>query len=129
MKEIDVLKMRQNLGMTQEEFGNLLGVTRKTIINWEQGGGMPKSTSVRIEQMLEDGIGDKPIDKISLIPRKRESNVETYENLRQEILDLKDHIKTLKDFIDEKNKLAEMYRNENSSLKQRIEYLEKQDGE
>jgi hypothetical protein len=29
--------------------------------------------------------------------------------LKGEILDLKDHIKTLKDFLDEKNKLADMW--------------------
>jgi DNA-binding XRE family transcriptional regulator len=125
MKGIDILKMRQNLDMTQEEFGKLLGVTRKTIINWEQGGGITATTIARIERMLAEGIGDKPINKISLIPRKSEVNVETYENLRQEILDLKDHIKTLKELIDEKNKIAEMHKIENSSLKQRIEDLEK----
>ena len=40
-----------------------------------------------------------------------------------EILDLKDHIKTLKDLIEEKSKLSEMYKNENAVLKENIDRL------
>ena len=128
MKEIDVLKIRENLGLNQKEFGELIGVDRRTIINYEQGKPIPASRVKLLELMLSNGIGDRPNEKISLTHKKREPLVDVDEDLRREILDLKDHIKTLKEFIDEKNKLSEMYINENTLLKEKIAILEANSG-
>lgn len=43
MKEIDVFKIRKSLKLTQQEFADRIGVDRRTIINYEQGGKIPKS--------------------------------------------------------------------------------------
>ena len=128
MKGIDVLKIRENLGLNQKEFGELIGVDRRTIINYEQGKPIPASRVKLLELMLSNGIGDRPNEKISLTHKKREPLVDVDEDLRREILDLKDHIKTLKEFIDEKNKLSEMYINENTLLKEKIAILEANSG-
>ena len=37
MHRLDVIEIRKNLGMTQNEFGLLIGVDRRTVINYEQG--------------------------------------------------------------------------------------------
>ena len=128
MKGIDVLKIRENLGLNQKEFGELIGVDRRTIINYEQGKPIPASRVKLLELMLSNGIGDRPNEKISLTHKKREPLVDVDEDLRREIVDLKDHIKTLKEFIDEKNKLSEMYINENTLLKEKIAILEANSG-
>ena len=62
--------------------------------------------------------------KNNRIPRKTETVLETNESLHREILDLKDHIKTFKDLIEVKSKLAEMYMNENKLLKEKIAQLQ-----
>jgi DNA-binding XRE family transcriptional regulator len=121
MNEIDIYNIRTGLGMTQIEFAELIGVDRRTIINYEQGKKIP-STKVKLLQFILDKevVASLPSIK-ELAAIKSGSNKETdMENLRGEILDLKDHIKTLKEFIEEKNKLAEMYISENNSLKAKL---------
>lgn len=34
---MEIKEMRMKLGMTQEEFGRMLGIPRRTIQNWEIG--------------------------------------------------------------------------------------------
>ena len=41
---------RARMGLTLEEFGKLLGVTRKTILNWETKGNIPQSA---LEKMAD----------------------------------------------------------------------------
>jgi DNA-binding transcriptional regulator YiaG len=125
MNEIVILKLRNDLKLTQKEFGNLIGVDRRTVINYEQGRKIPISKTKQIEQLIENGIPKKqdvPMRKHTTSPTNAQM-----ENLNREILDLKDHIKTLKDFLDEKNKLTDMYKIENTLLKERINLLNQKD--
>lgn len=120
MRDLDIIKIRRDLGKTQQEFAEFLGVDRRTVINYEQGKKIPASRIKLLEMLLsnnEEYIHDIKNNRIS---RKTETVVETNESLHREILDLKDHIKTFKDLIEVKSKLAEMYMNENKLLKEKI---------
>jgi DNA-binding XRE family transcriptional regulator len=122
MKALDIIKIRKNLKLTQDEFGKLLGVDKRTIINYEQGSTIPVSKVKLIELMISNGLLDPVEDNSKSKPTvKIEEPVDNEQNLLSEIEILKDHIKTLKDLIDEKNKLAEMYRNENNLLREKLE--------
>lgn len=55
---IDIREQRKRLGMTQEEFANRLGVSTRTVQNWEQGGAIPASSRNAIERLL-GGVEEK----------------------------------------------------------------------
>jgi DNA-binding XRE family transcriptional regulator len=125
MNSLNILEIRKSLDMTQEEFGEHIGVDKRTIINYEQGKKIP-STKVKIlESILHSGLQDSSKGKKGTFTTKKEIIASEVDSMRREILDLKDHIKTLKELIDEKNKLAEMYKNENILLKEKIDFLTK----
>jgi DNA-binding XRE family transcriptional regulator len=125
MNEIDIHNIRTGLGMTQIEFAELIGVDRRTIINYEQGKKIPSTKIKLLQLMLDNGVVANLPSKKERAAIKSSLHPETdTENLKEEIVELKDHIKTLKEFIEEKNKLAEMYRGENSYLKEKIIMLE-----
>ena len=43
MTNIDIRLIRQKLGISQEELGKMIGVSRNTIANYEKGGVIPES--------------------------------------------------------------------------------------
>jgi len=53
---------------------------------------------------------------------------EQLENKDSEILDLKDHIKTLKELVEDKTAMVAIYKSENVLLKQKIDELERNAG-
>ena len=128
MRDLDIIKIRRDLGKTQLEFAEFLGVDRRTVINYEQGKKIPASRIKLLEMLLSNNEEYIHEIKNNRIPRKKEVVVETNESLHREILELKDHIKTLKDLIEEKNKSSEMYRNENILLKEKIDRIEPNSG-
>jgi DNA-binding transcriptional regulator YiaG len=53
---MDIKQTREQLGMTQAQFGKRLGVSERTIQNWEWGNTSPKPHHVKaIEQMVAEG--------------------------------------------------------------------------
>lgn len=124
MNDLDIIKIRKDLGKTQLEFAEFLGVDRRTVINYEQGKKIPSSKIKLLGILLSNVKGFPSEVKNATTQRLSDASLESIESLRGEILDLKDHIKTLKDFLEEKNKLAEMYMNENKLLKERLVKLE-----
>lgn len=124
MSDLDIIKIRKSLGKTQQEFAEFIGVDRRTVVNYEQGKKIPASKVKLLEILLSNDSVNHSEEKKIILPKKSDVPVETVESMHREILDLKDHIKTLKDLIEEKNKLAEMYRNENTVLKERILQLQ-----
>lgn len=59
MSDLDVKKIRKDLGLTQQEFADKLGVSRNTILNYEKGETIPSSKSIILHTMLaESQIGD-----------------------------------------------------------------------
>lgn len=53
MKEIQIKEFREKLGLTQEEFAQKIGVSPRTVQNWENGGDIPATTRKKLEAMLE----------------------------------------------------------------------------
>lgn len=51
--EPDPREMRAKLGMTQEEFASALGISVKTLRNWEQGRRDPSGPAMRLLQLAE----------------------------------------------------------------------------
>lgn len=43
MTSLDIKELRTNLGLTQKQFAEMVGVSVNTIQNWESGGTIPKS--------------------------------------------------------------------------------------
>ncbi|MGZ9676269.1 helix-turn-helix domain-containing protein [Flavobacterium sp. GNP001] len=121
MNGLDVAKIRKDLNLTQVEFGKLIGVDKRTVINYEQGKVIPKTKVTLLELMLANGL----MKSASAINEKREVIVAPInDSLDDDREVLKDYIKTLKDFLVEKTKIAEMYLNENNILKEKIKILE-----
>lgn len=116
MNDLNILEIRKSLKMTQIEFGELIGADRRTIINYEQGKKIPATKRKVIEMIMASNISSST---------SKDNASGDVENLRIENLDLKDHIKTLKQLIEEKDKLTEIYKNENLLLKEKIELLTK----
>ena len=58
--------IRKHQGMTQEEFGVALGVTKQTIYKWENGKGVP----IDLDEKLEKFIRDRDISHIFPPDRK-----------------------------------------------------------
>ena len=53
---MNIEQVRQHLGMTQAQLGNAIGVSERTIQNWEWGNTSPKLYQVKaIERLLADG--------------------------------------------------------------------------
>ena len=54
MHEIDIKKIRLDNGWTQKEFAELLGVSTRTVQNWDQGNRSPDRRSlIAIEKLLK----------------------------------------------------------------------------
>lgn len=125
MKGLDVAKIRADMGLTQQEFGELIGVDRRTVINYEQGKVIPISKVKLLELLMSNGaVSTSGNNKSQNTQSKSVSNNLDLDILEREIIDLKDHIKTLKELVDEKNKLADMYKRENSFLLEKVESLQ-----
>ena len=53
---MNIEQARQQLGMTQAQLGRAIGVSERTIQNWEWGNTSPKPHHVKaIERLLADG--------------------------------------------------------------------------
>jgi len=121
MNNLDIIKIREELGLSQLKFAELIGVDRRTVINYEQGKIIPESKKKLLNLLLQE--------KRSVSEPLLENNYkEQLENMTREILDLKDHIKTLKELVEEKTTLVVIYKSENVLLKQKIDELERNAG-
>jgi DNA-binding transcriptional regulator YiaG len=62
---MNIEQARQQLGMTQAQLGRAIGVSERTIQNWEWGNTSPKPYQVNaIERLLADG---EPVTTARLI--------------------------------------------------------------
>lgn len=53
-EQIKALRLR--LGLSVERFAELIGSTRATVHNWEQGRVTPPGPAVRLLELLRDGL-------------------------------------------------------------------------
>jgi transcriptional regulator with XRE-family HTH domain len=51
---LDIKAEREKRGMTQDEFADLLGVSRKTIVNYESGGNIPDTKEKIFSRILSN---------------------------------------------------------------------------
>lgn len=122
MNALDVKKIREELYLTQQKFAKEIGVDRRTIANWEQGKLIPES-KIKLLKLISLG---NSAEMVSASPiEKNEAGNQTIDHLNREILELNDHIKTLKESIVDKNLIVDMYKNENTLLKEKLAILDK----
>lgn len=58
---LNIKEEREKRGLTQEEFAELLGVTRKTIVNYESGSNIPETKEkIFIRILSNTTLGEKP---------------------------------------------------------------------
>lgn len=129
MNALDVIGIRKNLGLSQADFGKLVGVDKRTIINYEQGKPIPPSRVEFFKMMLANGIGTTPVEKKEK-EKENEKEITKYniDSLLSENKFLEKHIDNLKEFLADKTKLIEVYKvegllNEIESLKEHISTL------
>jgi len=120
MNNLDIIKIREELGVSHREFAELLGIDRRTVVNYEQGKLIPES-KIRLIELLLQAKRSQSSPSISIENNCKEQT----ENLNREILELKDHIITLKKFLEEKTMVSEFLKAENARLKEEIETLKK----
>lgn len=57
---VDIKKLREQLGLTQEELAVKIGVSIRTVQNWESGGKIPESTLRLLQLISEDETVSSP---------------------------------------------------------------------
>ncbi len=53
---MDIKLFRKTIGMTQQEFGALLGVTQGAVSHWERGASRPSGVQARVIITLSNGL-------------------------------------------------------------------------
>ena len=53
LKTVDVKALRERLGLTQNEFSGMIGVSIKTLQNWEQGRREPEGPAKALLRVVE----------------------------------------------------------------------------
>lgn len=56
MNALDIVNYRKKMKLTQEEFGKMLGVSGKTVSNWETTGNIPTPMRVKLENLLNEEV-------------------------------------------------------------------------
>jgi len=75
----NILKMRKKSGLSQEELGDKVGVTRQTISNWEldettpnpdQLKGLSKALNTSVDDLIENDIQNVVLSKVKLTEKQ-----------------------------------------------------------
>jgi len=53
MNSIDIIKIREELGLSQIKLAEIIGVDRRTVINWEQRRKIPESKTKLLALLLQ----------------------------------------------------------------------------
>jgi len=70
----NILKSRKRNGLSQEQLGSIVGVTRQTISNWELGETTPnpeqlkllsKVLSISVDELLDNELAENLMKKVS----------------------------------------------------------------
>lgn len=77
-----IFELRKNRKLSQEQLGDMIGVTRQTISNWELGQTAPNSDQLKalsnalhisIDELLENDVSNIIIDKIDDTKKKTDT--------------------------------------------------------
>lgn len=84
-----IRSIRMNLGMTQEEFGNLFNATRSNVSKWERGSSLPNKTRLKAIADIGNMSVDELLGKDTVTISKDEYNkllesAQKYENITKE---------------------------------------------
>lgn len=61
---VKIRELRYRLGLTQREFGQILGVNRNTVTRWEMGILFPTPGNLAMLQELAEQVGKMPKEKV-----------------------------------------------------------------
>lgn len=94
MNNLDVRELREKLGLKQQEFADLIGVSRNTVINYEKGMPIPDSKSTILRRLKLEGIGtqkqpNKESDPFTESLVEKLFNSESFTVRIQNIIDVK----------------------------------------
>lgn len=78
MNALAIKENRKKIGLTQEELAKSLGVSSRTILNWEQGGVIPKSKTELLRVFFETKL--KEIENANSVSVKAPHEFEYIEN-------------------------------------------------
>jgi len=81
MNNLEIIELRKKFNLTQDELANLVGVSRRTIINWEDGKTIPKA----MQNILET-IAQK--ESVEIGSQRRKNQIEDGVFLPQNIVEL-----------------------------------------
>ena len=56
--------LRKTLGLTQEAFARLLGVSFSTVNAWERGRSAPTRDNLEVLRLLGEALAKHPVDKV-----------------------------------------------------------------
>jgi len=94
MNNLDVINLRNKFDLTQEELAKLLGVTRRTVANWELGRTIPEAMQRTLEKISQQ-------NEIEIETKKRKVNPDSIDRMlgiiENQLVLLKDSQDMLKD--------------------------------
>ncbi len=74
MNNLDVKKIRKDLGLTQQDFADKLGVSRNTVLNYERGETIPQSKSIILNIMMSEAEFGKKFNNLPDAEAQIENN-------------------------------------------------------
>jgi transcriptional regulator with XRE-family HTH domain len=108
MKALDIKEIRKNYGWTQDQLAKKMGVSLKTITNYESGGVIPESKSALLRELLNVNNTETPAE---IVPRA--------------VLDGYDKkIKEIHEKINSRNQIIELLAGKTKEIKHHNEMIE-----
>lgn len=78
-----IREIRKNEDLTQEQFGNLLGVSKRTIVAWEKGERLPRTEQLK---KIEELVGLSVKELLDTNSLEQYSTNELIEELKKRVL-------------------------------------------
>ena len=114
INSLDIRKYREQNGLSQTDLAELVGVSFRTIQNYEAGHTIPKSKYAIFHKLITSGaVKSKNVDHVSTNKDKIEANKDLLNRVQSTILELKSNnslkaLKELEGLIELKYKIIEV---------------------
>ncbi len=125
MSNLEIKKIRKKMGLTQNQFGKMLGVGARSVQTWENGTGkMSKTAQILLNKIIEDAQTSQKITKNS-DNKNAQTSQKTMKEQREEEVDISIFrlIKENKALLEKENARLE---NEVRRLREELENLKKE---